>query len=205
MLLAVEGVALAAHLAHRVVERRSVGNGVLGATFHAVHKEAVEVALRQPGEDRLAERGRMRRLDAANAASIHAHGMPRILHGQHDDRVALQRRKVDGLAGRRVDLLQIGVGPARQIDLQAGVAEIDDAGAERIEPAARDLGHEAALDQRGQKMMAGRDVEAGTVRQVGERGLAAGFSDGLEQVQRPVDGLDAVPFAFGAHARRADL
>ncbi len=89
-------------------------------------------------------------------------------HGQRDHRVALQRREMHGFAGGLVDLFQIGLRAARQIDLQTGMAEIKDARAQRIEPAARHLGGKAALDQRRQQMMAGRNVEAGAVGEIGE-------------------------------------
>ena len=102
-------------------------------------------------------------------------------------------------------VLQIRLRAARQIDLQAGVAEIEDARAQRIEPAARHLGGKAALDQRRQQMMAGRNIEAGAVGKIGQRRLAAGLGDGFQQKQRAVDRLDAVAVAVGARARRTGL
>ena len=84
---------------------------------------------------------------------------------------------------------------ARQIDLQAGVAEIKNAGAERIEPPAGHLGDETALDQRREQMMAGRDIEAGALGKFGQRRLAARLGDRLEQKQRAIDRLNAVALA----------
>ena len=79
-----------------------------------------------------------------------------------------------GFAGGLVDRLQIRLRAARQVDLQAGMPEIENAGTQRMEPAARHLGGEAALDQRRQQVMAGGNIEAGAVGKVGERdsGLA---------------------------------
>ena len=126
-------------------------------------------------------------------------------HRNRDHRIALQRREMHGFAGGLVDLFQIGLRAARQIDLQAGVAEIEDAGAQRIEPAARHLGGKAALDQRRQQMMAGRNIETGAVGEVSERRLATGFGDGFQQKQRAVDRLDVVAIAGSARPRRTGL
>ena len=60
-------------------------------------------------------------------AGIDAHGVARFTHGQRDHRVALQGGEMHGFAGRSVDRLQIGLRAPRQIDLQAGMAEIQDA------------------------------------------------------------------------------
>ncbi len=59
--------------------------------------------------------------------------------------------------------------------------------AQRVEPAARHLGGEAALDQGRQQMVAGGNVEPGAGGKLGQRGLAAGLGDGFQQKQRAVD------------------
>src|SRR5205085_11894638 len=64
-------------------------------------------------------------------------------------------------------------------------------GAERVAAAAETLGDEAALHQRGEQVVAGRDVEASAARQPRQGRLAAELRDGLEQRQRAVDRLDA--------------
>ena len=141
----------------------------------------------------------------ADLAGIDPHGMARFAHRQRDHGIALQGREVHGFAGGLVDRLQIGLRAARQIDLQAGMAEIEDARAQRIKPPPRHLGGEAALDQRRQQMVAGGNVEAGAGGELGQRGLAAGLGDGFQQEQRTVDRLNAVAVAVGARARRTSL
>ncbi len=103
-----------------------------------------------------------------------------------------------GFAGGGVDRLHIGLGAARQVDLQASMTEIQNASAESVEPTARNLGRETALDQGRQQMMAGRNVETGPDRQVGQSRLTAGFCDRFQQEKSAVDRLDAVALAVGA-------
>ncbi len=165
----------------------------------------MDLVFRQPGQNRLADRGGVRRLQLAELAGVDAHRMARFAHRQHDDGVPLQGGKMHGLAGGPVDRLQIGLGAARQIDLQAGVAQGADTGAERIKPPARHLGGKAALDQRRQQMMAGGDVEAGAVGEIGERRLAAGIGDCFQEIERTVDRLDAVAVACGTRVSSAGL
>jgi hypothetical protein len=50
--------------------------------------------------------------------------------------------------------------------------------------------------------MAGRDVELGAAGDLGQRRLAAGVRDRLEQRDRTVDRLDAVTFAGGTRRAR---
>ena len=76
-----------------------------------------------------------------------AHGVARFAPRHGDDLVALQGGDMHGLAGRGVDRLEIRLRPARQVDLQAGMAEIENARAQGVEPPARHLGGKAALDQ----------------------------------------------------------
>ena len=138
--------------------------------------------------------------DLAELAGVDTHRVARFAHCQRDHGVALQCGEMHGFASGAVDRLHIRLRAARQIDLQAGVAEIKDAGAERIKPAARHLGGEAALDQRRQQMMAGGNVEAGAVSKIGQRRLTAGLGDGLQEIERAIDRLNAVAVAVGARA-----
>ena len=84
---------------------------------------------------------------------------------------------MDGFAGRAVDRFEIRLGPARQIDLQAGMTQRHQPPAQRVETPARHLGGKIALDERRQQMMTGRDVERGAIGEVGEGRLAAEFGD----------------------------
>ena len=111
---------------------------------------------------------------------------------KRDDAVALQRGEMHRLAGRLVDRFRVGLRPARQIDLQAGMPEIDNARPERVESPSRHLRRKAAVNERCQQMMAGRNVEAGAVGEIRQRRFTARFGDGLEQKQSAIDGLDAV-------------
>ena len=166
----------------------------------AVRQHAAHVVLGQPGEHRLAGRGRVRRVGLAERAGVDAHRMTRLALGDLHHRVALQHREVHGLAGVLVDLLDERRGARRQVDLQAGVAQEQDARPERVGAPHRHLGDVAAVHQRREQVVAGRDVQAGAVGEFGQRGLAAGLRDGFEQPDRPVDRLDAV--ARGRIARR---
>src|SRR5262245_39190454 len=123
--------------------------------------------------------------------------MPRFALEQGDDVVALQHREMHGLAGDRVDAVDMRLRPARQIDLpQTGLREIEHARAERVGAPARDFGDIAPVHQRREQMMAGGDVELRAARQVGERGLAAGFRQRFEQAERAVDRLDGIALAL---------
>ena len=86
-------------------------------------------------------------VDPAELAGLDAHGVTRFAHREHGDDVALQTGEMHGLAGGKVDVLEIGLRAAGQIDLQAGVPDVEDAAAERVKPLARHLGDEVALDQ----------------------------------------------------------
>src|SRR4029078_564150 len=109
-----------------------------------------------------------------------------------------------------MDVFEIRLRPAWQIDLKARMAEIDDARSECIEAPAWHLRRKATLDKRGQQMVAGRNVQAGPVGEFSQRRLAAGFGDGLQQKQSAVDGLNAVTVTvprarrprFGTRARQ---
>ena len=200
---AVHGVAVAAHHAQRFQECRKFGDGLIGEALHAVGENAAHLVLGQPGKNGLADRSGVRRFHLADAAGVDAHGVARFAHGKRDHRVTLQGGEMHGFAGRFVDRLQIALRAPRQIDLQAGVAEIHDARAQRVEPPAGDLGGEAALDQRRQQMMAGGDVEAGAGRELGQRRFATGFGNGFQKKQRAIDRLNAVAVAGGTTAVRA--
>ena len=162
----------------------------------------MDLILRQPSHDGFADRGGVRCFHPSDLAGVDPHRVARFANRQRDHRVALQRRQMHGFAGGLIDRLQIRLRAARQINLQAGVTEIKNAGAQRIEPAAWHLGGEAALDQRRQQMVAGGNIEAGAVGKLGERGLTAGLGDGFQQIERAVDRLNAVTIAAGACARR---
>src|SRR6476646_8163922 len=54
-------------------------------------------------------------------------------------------------------------------------------------------------------MVAGGNVERGARGELGERRLAAQLRDGLQQIKRAVDGLDAVAVAVGAAVRPGGL
>src|SRR6185503_8831384 len=54
-------------------------------------------------------------------------------------------------------------------------------------------------------MVTGGNVERGARSEFGERRLAAQLRDGLQQIKRAVDGLDAVAIAVGAAVRPAGL
>src|SRR6185312_10149398 len=54
-------------------------------------------------------------------------------------------------------------------------------------------------------MVTGGNVERGARGELGERRLAAQLRDGLQQIERAVDGLDAVAIAVGAAVRPAGL
>src|SRR5581483_5500796 len=105
----------------------------------------------------------MRSLDPADLAGVDANGMPCLAHRKRYDIVALQGGKMHGLAGRPIDGLEVRLCAARKINLQAGMAEIDDAGSERIQPASRHLRRKAALDERRQQVVACRNIETGPV------------------------------------------
>ena len=122
----------------------------------------------------------MWRVDLADPAGIDPYGVAGFAPRHSDDIVALQRGEVDGFAGGGVHRLEIGLGAAGKIDLQAGMTKIKNTRAESIEAAAGNFGGEAALDQGRQQMMAGGDVEAGADRKVGQRGLAPGLGDGFQ-------------------------
>src|SRR6185437_2945517 len=119
--------------------------------------------------------------------------------------VALQGRKMHGFAGGAVDVLQIGLRAARQIDLQAGMPEIKDMGAEGIQAAARHLGSEAALDQGRQQMMAGRNVETGAGGKRGQRRLTASLGDAFQEIERAIDRLNAVTVSTGTRRMGLNL
>src|SRR4029077_19636882 len=73
--------------------------------------------------------------------------------------------------------------------------EINNAWPERIEPASRHLGGEAALYECRQQMMTGGNVEIGPVGQFGQRRFAPGLSDRFQQEKGAIDGLNIVPVA----------
>jgi hypothetical protein len=108
-----------------------------------------------------------------------------------------------GLAGRLVDAVDIALGAARQIDLQTGMAEIEQPGAEGVAAPAQAFDHEAALGQRRQQMVASRDVEPGAGGQIRQAGFAAGLGQGFQQRDRPIDRLDAAALRGGARRNRA--
>src|SRR5664279_422294 len=90
VLLAIDGVAVAAHDPQRLDESRKFRDGVVGEALHAVTEDALELIFRQPGHHGLAYRRGMRRLDLAEPAGIDAHGVTRLAHGKRDHGIALQ-------------------------------------------------------------------------------------------------------------------
>ena len=201
--LAVERIAVAAHNAQRFDQRRKFGDGLVGEALHAVARGCGASRLpaaRPRWPCRARWRAALRPCRLLPVSTRTAWRASRTASVTTASPCRAARCTVSPVA--LVDGFQIGLRAARQIDLQAGVAEIENAGAERIKPAARHLRGKAALDQRRQQMVAGGDVEAGARGELGQRRLAAGLGDGFQQVESAVNGLDAVAVAAGACARR---
>ena len=117
--------------------------------------------VRQPCEHRLAGSGGMHGLLHAERARIGADGMPGLALQQRHDTIALQHGQMHGLAGGLVDVLDMRLRAARQIDLaQERLAKMQHAGAERIAAPTRQAGDIAPLDECRQQMVAGGNVQA---------------------------------------------
>src|SRR5262249_39225787 len=133
----------------------------------------------------------------SNSAGVNAHRVTRFAHRECYHGVALQSCKMYGLSGRLVDRFQIALRAARQIDLQTGVPKVENARAECIKPATWHLRCKATLDERGQQVVTGGDVEIRALGEFGQRRFAAGFGDRLQQVESAVNRLNVVTVTWG--------
>ena len=165
-------------------------------------EHAAHVVLGQPGEHRLAGRGRVR-------ASVLPSVPVSTRTGWRDSRLATFIMASPCSTARctvspvfSLICSMNGAARAGRSTCSAGIAEIENARAERVGAPHRHLGDIAALHQRREQVVAGGDVELGAVRQFGQRGLAAGLGDRLEQRDRAVDRLDAVALGALAAPRR---
>ena len=148
--------------------------------------------LGQPGQHGLAQRGGVGGVGGADRAGIDPHRMPALALQQGDDRIALQHRQVHRLAGLLADALHMRLGAARQIHLlEERLRQMQPAGAQRVAPARRPR-HVAPLHQRGEQVVARRDIELGALCQLGELQAAGGAGQRIDQRQRPINRLDAV-------------
>ena len=194
LVLLVVGAVAAAADAHEVVLQRLQRGQRLrgrGRQRHAAEQRG-DVLRIAPGEQGLARAAGVRGDRAADLGEqAHAVGPGHAV--DVDDVAALEHDEVGRLAGLALDRLEVrpGGGPqALEAVLQAA-GELEQLVAEQVAPAGGVLRGVTARDERGQQPVRGAGHQTGLGRDVGHAELV-GRGEGLEQVERPVERLDAL-------------
>ena len=185
MLFVVKGEALFADLRQplfQIVRRQ----GVRRVGVHAfLVQQFGYLIVRQGGEERLAGAGGVHRQFAADRRR-HAH-QRRTLHLIDDDRLVLagiQHRQVDGFAGLFHQAAQRRVHHRQQVAaLQEAAADHKGVRADGPQAEIADLAHESLLLHGGEQAVSGGVRQAGLLGQIGQRHVALGFRNVLQQLQ----------------------
>lgn len=131
------------------------------------------------------EWGSTRRADLGE----HPHRVLRRHLGDVHDLVPVEQRHVRRLAGLLDQALEVGPRPGAQ-QAGRGLAEADQAGAQRVTPVGL-LAHVAADDQRAHQPVDGREREPAARGELTEPDLAPGVGHPLQQIEGALEGLHA--------------